>query len=303
MPSFRPPRPARRGPLGPPERATLLDPDPNKPRYRYWQARETPAGQTSAPPPSGARAASMPVSQPGAITRDGSGAPSRGGRQSIRDGVQLAQAPAGGGTRPPSGSRQAALPGNVDWGFIHGREGYRRDIYVPKHDGRKQPFPNSGPTISHGVDLGQMDANDLNRLVSRYGLDSGLASRLTPYLGRKGPAAAAFVAANPLILSAKDAEALATAKYRQIYERLESNFNAQSGGIAFSSLSKEMRTVALSVAIQYGPDLYRQKVAPKFWSTLLQGNVPAIVRELRNFGDDHDERRGLEANYLLGIRP
>lgn len=172
-------------------------------------------------------------------------------------------------------------------------------------DGDQQPDASSGPTIGAGVDLGQMSTRDLNTLVKDYGLDPALAERLKPYLEIKGKAAKDFVDENPISITSSEAAHLSDAKYSQIRDGLERNFDRamrQAGeSETFTGLPEEMRTVALSVAVQYGENLHLS--TPDFWAALTGLDTQAMVDELRNFRDPHDRRRRREADYLQRTLP
>lgn len=213
---------------------------------------------------------------------------------------QAPATPAAAGASPATST--GTVPDNldgVDLQFIHAQEGVRQDIYVPK-DNNKQPYPNSGPTIGAGIDLGQMNDHDLKRL----GLDSALEAKLRPYLGLKGQAADAFVQVSPLILTPAEVDTIGAAKYREIVDTLARNFNSdkQKRGYQanFHSLPPAVKTTALSLAVNMGPNLSDKRKAPKFWEALVSGDYQGMVNELKNFGGHPDlkDRRNREADHL-----
>jgi len=194
---------------------------------------------------------------------------------------------------------------NVDMSFIQIGEGRSLDVYFPKEGPVR--FPHSGPTVGVGIDLGQMNAADLADLVGNHGLNPDLAQKLSPYLGKKGVEAADYLQTHGLTLSKEEARNLTVAKLSSLYGRLEANFDqaqaAAGSKVRFADLPKEARTVACSVATQYGPDLYRPEVAPRFWDTLISQDWGAMDAELRHFGDNHGPRRRDEADYLKPLLP
>jgi hypothetical protein len=204
----------------------------------------------------------------------------------------------GSGTGTPSVPPSLA---GIDIKFIHAQEGNELDGYVPK-DGSGNVIQNSGVTIGAGVDIGQMNAGDLNQLVTRYGLDPATAAKLTPYLGKTKGAAVAALASHPITLSPAEAEQLSNAKYAEIAEKLASKYDAAMSAAGktdtFATLDPKMKTVALSVALQLGPNL--PSSSPRFWGTLTSGSITAMENELRNFGRRHQfmSRRNREADYL-----
>jgi hypothetical protein len=69
----------------------------------------------------------------------------------------------------------------IDWNFIRGKEGDWSVGYVPNIKNRRGVIK-SGTTVLFGFDLGQHDLPELKELH----LNSGLESKLAPYLGAKG---------------------------------------------------------------------------------------------------------------------
>jgi hypothetical protein len=230
--------------------------------------------------------------------------------------VQLAQAqgtPSGNaGAATPSASAQqigpAAKPNlpkslaGMDLSFLHAQEGFETQGYVPEKKG--VPIENSGVTIGAGVDLGQMNEYDLNKLTQNHGLDPALAQKLKPYLGLQRGQAQTYLANNPISLTQTEAEQLTDAKYSQIagdlIQRYDAEMAKQGSTSTFASLPDKMKTVALSVALQHG-HLYA--TTPNFWGHLLSGNAKAIEGELRNFQDNYPSRRNREADYLRKTTP
>ncbi len=182
---------------------------------------------------------------------------------------------------------------------MHQQEGFEKSGYVPKNN-QGQPDGNSGVTIGHGVDLGQMNKGDLDRLVKHYGLDPALAKKVEPYLGLKRNAADRYVTQNPITVTKAEAAQLSSVKYDQIIVDLARAFDAEmkrrGSPQTFAGLSPKLKTVAASVAVQHGAGL--SVATPRFWGHLVNQDVPNIIRELRNFGPYHIKRRNREADYL-----
>lgn len=180
--------------------------------------------------------------------------------------------------------------------------GVRADVYIVRVGKPSIAHAKSGPTVGAGVDLGQRNWAEMQRLVRSYGLDPALARKLRPYLGLKGSAADRYVSSNPMHLETKEIASLQHAVYQDIRDKLErhyNNANSSSGNAkTFNSLPVRLRTVALSVALQHGPDL--KTIMPRFWGHLLNDDVKAAVQELDNFGPNHKFRRTSEARYLDG---
>lgn len=176
---------------------------------------------------------------------------------------------------------------DIDWAFIAKHEGARiTKAYVPGHDSK------SGVTIATGVDLGQRHFSEVNT----WDIPNELKSKLKDYCGLCGPSAVSFLQKSPLHISEPEAEALDSAAADPIFTAVGTAYDADAGAGAFKALPREMRTVIASVAYQYGPNLKRR--APKFWAKVTAKDWPAVVLELRNFGDAYKTRRNDEANYI-----
>lgn len=194
---------------------------------------------------------------------------------------------------------------DIDWGFIGPLEGERlQDGYVPEL-GRSQ----SGVTVATGVDLGQRNSRDLERL----GLSDSLRAKLEPYLGLKQHEAQAALDANPLHLSEAEVDELDQAvRGHQVdlvvneYNSEVTALNAADGGNrpTFQELPREMQTVIASVSFQYG-DLSEK--APNFFEQVTHQRWDDALANLRNFGDDYSTRRNTEADLLTrgiaGLEP
>ncbi|PHS78667.1 MAG: hypothetical protein COB59_05860 [Rhodospirillaceae bacterium] len=194
----------------------------------------------------------------------------------------------------------------VDRKFIEDREDFKTDMYALEKD--KQPDVKSGPTIGAGVDLGQMNKYDLKDLVDNHGLSKDTADKVAPYLGKKGQDATTFTKDNPLTLSNTEARELTDAKYDKIGKDLEKNYDrdmkAKGSSKRFRDLDKDTKTIALSLAINLGPNLGRENAAPRSWSLLLNDDKAGLINELNNFGGNSNlPRRKLEADYLAGKYP
>jgi LysM repeat protein/GH24 family phage-related lysozyme (muramidase) len=179
---------------------------------------------------------------------------------------------------------------NVDFDFIKKREGFEKDVYVPKgKDGKV--LGKSGATVASGFDLGQRNEADLK------GLPSALVTKLKPYLGKKGAAANTYVTNNPLSLTEAEANTINTFAKKQEIDRVKEDWDNSSSTKDFKELTKEQATVVASVAFQYG-DLPTK--TPTFWKHVTAGDWDKAEAELRSFGDAYSTRRKLEADYLAG---
>lgn len=181
---------------------------------------------------------------------------------------------------------------NIDWTFISQFEGGQKlEGYFPGG--------NSGVTVATGVDIGQRNMIDLNRL----NLSPDLKKKLEPYLGVKGEAARRLLADLPLKISKMDADQLDQNIKRDVlgmFERLyDQEVMGKPGLVRFSQLPREIQTVIASPLWQYGPHIKNPGIAPKYWKHITEQNWHAAVKELMNFGDlKTPERRLKEGRYL-----
>lgn len=188
-------------------------------------------------------------------------------------------------TYPEICGQESTLENRIDAGFISDREGDSHTTgYVPTGG-------DSGVTIGVGVDLGQRNVADLQRL----GLRQPMINTLTPYLGLQGNAARTYLASHPLTLTAGQVDVLNRATHTEIYSDLQRNYEASSS-FRFFRLPAAAQTVLASVALQYGANLGVE--TPAFFSAMRQGRWQDAVNELRDFGDDYPTRRNLEADVL-----
>lgn len=193
-------------------------------------------------------------------------------------------------TFPESCAQLATNESRMDTGFHVANEGGDQPVgYVPSSGG--VPLGASGVTIGIGVDLGQRNLADLQRLQ----LSGPLRNILTPYLGLQGASAQAYLTAHPLTLSPTARYALNLAVHTEIYSNIALSFNSASS-LDFFRLPGAIQTVIADVGIQYGPNLGAR--APTFWSHVVNGRWQDAVNELRNFGDLYTTRRNAEADIL-----
>jgi len=180
----------------------------------------------------------------------------------------------------------------VDWEFISKLEGEAIDTgYVPSD--------NSGVTIGTGVDLKMKNAE----LLESIGVPSDIIEVLEPYFGLKGKgrtsphvdSAEAYLADNPLVLSAVDVKILDKAVQKFELNKIKTAYEKDSKK-SWNSLSANQQTVITSVGFQYG-NLATE--TPNFWEGVVSGNWTGVYKELMNFEDDFTPRRKLEAELLI----
>ncbi len=181
---------------------------------------------------------------------------------------------------------------NIDYDFIMNQEkdpegGFSGKAFVPQ-DNDGKPLGKSGITFACGVDIGQMNLTDAQKLC---GSKTQLYEQIKDYVGVTGKAAQALLQQAPLEINKADMLFLGGQKYAEIYKSL-----ARYYGEGFYELQKSLRTILLSVAVQYGANL--PKRTPRFWQYAIQQDWQGMIKELRNFGDAYKSRRNREADYL-----
>lgn len=175
----------------------------------------------------------------------------------------------------------------MDKSFIYDLEGFRTLAYVPC-DAEGMVIGNSGVTIGAGVDLGQTSADEL----LAAGIAEDVVNSLHEFFGLRGvDAILALHRAGDVEIPEAAAEAITSAKHQQIINMLEKCIPTK-----FENYPEAVQTVLASLAIQYGPAL--QSRMPKFYAALIAFDVPAMIAELRNFGDAFPTRRNKEADLL-----
>lgn len=183
----------------------------------------------------------------------------------------------------------------VNWSFISQLEGGRRLMgYVPyPEDGQR------GVTVATGIDLGNYSPSTIDAML----IPDGLKTKLKPYAGLKGEAAAAALDTQPLGLTSGEAEALDEAVKKPVVQQVVASYNAavqdQEGLEPFNMLPEAAQTVIASVALKYGPDLPAR--VPRFWQCVCAQDWPAAVAELEQGGAAHHARHKREAELLQSV--
>ena len=173
----------------------------------------------------------------------------------------------------------------VNLAFLSAMEGGPVCIgYVPDPDGSM-----SGVTIATGFDLGQCNAEQLDRMLTPY-----LAEKLRPYVGVKKHAAVELLNEKPLKVKSCDADIIDRCIKADAIKTLERLYDLYSD-IKFSELPEHAQTVIFSVGYQYGNLPVR---CPKFWKLAVNQDYQGMVDELNNFGDRYPTRRKKEAKLL-----
>ncbi|HEY8947982.1 MAG TPA: pesticin C-terminus-like muramidase [Rhizomicrobium sp.] len=172
----------------------------------------------------------------------------------------------------------------IDWNTITALEGGQLlRAYIPRTTGNK-----SGVTIAGGIDLGYYSLADCARLPG------DLPERLHPYIGLTGDRARAELIGHPLSVTKAEADAIEAPKRLGIIGQLSLRY-VRDAAFPFEKLPDAAQTVLASVAWQYGDPWHD---CPKFWKAACARDWPAVVAELRDFGDAFPTRRRQEADYL-----
>lgn len=175
----------------------------------------------------------------------------------------------------------------ADWKFISDREGGRATIgYVPQLDGKGIE---SGVTIATGFDLGQRNEYDLRNLPQP------IFTKLYPYLTVTGYKAKELLSRYPLKVTEAEAELIDKVSHEEVVTNFLLDWNRADAKIPFEYLDINLRTAALSVAIQYG-DLPSR--TPNYWRQITSCNWEAAYYNLMDFKDDYPTRRRLEATLV-----
>lgn len=167
--------------------------------------------------------------------------------------------------------------------------GSKRKAYTLNY----REHPNSGITVGLGVDLGQMNSNDLKNL----GINNDLIQKLIPYTNLRGKKANDYLKNNPLYLTNSERDELDVAVIKYHEALLRKRFN-ESSFLDFDQIPQQARNVLLSVAYQYGNLSVR---TPHFWKAMTTGNYSDAHNELLNFGDKYKTRRKTEAQVLKEV--
>lgn len=180
----------------------------------------------------------------------------------------------------------------VNWSFICQLAGGRRLIgYVPGANADRR-----GVTVATGVDLGHYTPRDIETMS----IPDSLKTKLKPYAGLTGDAAAAALDGQPLGLTSAEAEALDDAVKKPIVRQTIARYNAAVGDQGhlppFETLPEAAQTVIASVALHYGAALPER--FPHFWHCVCNQDWPAAAAALEDCADARHKR---EAGLLRSV--
>jgi|SRR6056300_448734 len=185
----------------------------------------------------------------------------------------------------------------IDFEFIKEREGkgYTKGYIPTNEDG--SILGQSGVTIASGFDLGQQDVTSISALPK------DLQDKLIPYLGAKKDAARKKLKeTGGLNLTEEEVNQIDMMSKEKYSNDIKSSYNKLTGK-NFQDLPSSLQTVIADIQFQYGTNYSR---TPKFAGIIKEisenpSNVDSYIKleqELRNFGDDYEPRRGLEADLI-----
>ena len=211
-----------------------------------------------------------------------------------QDWLKGAQAPQEGAPSP----EQARSPSNsIDWDFVLGSEGAPSTKgYIPRID------ETSGLTVGYGVDLGSVSREDLQK----WGASPELIGSLSPYLGKKGAEARAFLTdpndrmSGPLKMSEADAALLTDGARNRSVGELAKVYKSATGK-SFYDLSPAQQTVLADIDYQTGPTGIRRSFAHgQFWNNVVNDDWHGARQTLKTMDTQFKSRRRREADLLDG---
>ncbi len=175
----------------------------------------------------------------------------------------------------------------IDPHFIMMMEGAKVKGYVPL-----VATTESGVTIAHGFDLGQLSLREFNKLT----LKDSLKDRLRPYVGLKKYAALNFLQKHPLTISNAEMQEINIAAANQVLLPLIKYYNRASGK-SFLELPAAAQTAIFSYAYQNGYGFMYRSESKKLWYYFVTQNWSKASEQLRSFSA-YKSRRDSEAALL-----
>ena len=179
----------------------------------------------------------------------------------------------------------------VDWSFIGEMEGgAKRTGYIPTEGGKA--IGKSGLTLATGWDVGQMSMEELES----SGLPQSIVDKVSPFIGAKGEEAlGVFEKLGAPSISKQEASLIDKYTHGKALSQISKKYG-EATGKSFEDLTSAQQTVMASVGFQYGSNL--KDATPGFWKQATTGDWTGALKNLQNFGDRYDYRRGREAEIL-----
>ncbi len=176
----------------------------------------------------------------------------------------------------------------IDREFIRAMEGSHLKGYVPL-----VRTTNSGVTIAHGFDLGQLSLKEFNNMA----ISHELKQKLQPYVGLKKYAALSFLKKHPLTISPGDLEQLNVVSADSVLRPLVKSYD-QASNRHFLELPAAAQTALFSYAYQCGPYFMHQSSSQKaLWHDFVVQDWSKASKQLRTFRT-YASRRNSEAQLL-----
>ncbi len=192
------------------------------------------------------------------------------------------------GTQAPANPKNMSMEKTkIDTSFIRLVEGSMSHGYVPLAKTTK-----SGVTVGDGVDLGQMNKNELQKLP----VQKSLKDKLFAYIGLKKQKAVAFLRVHPLSLNADELTQLDKVVGNKILQPLAAEYHQLTGKM-FTQLPPQAQTVLFSIAYQYGPGFTKKQEFKQFWNYFTAGNWAKASQSLKS-QKQYSSRRHQEAKLL-----
>lgn len=192
---------------------------------------------------------------------------------------------------------------DIDWKFIGRLEGASvLHGYIPTNSAGKI-IGHSGVTIATGIDLGQMNKDDLYKvLAQKTPFPAELYDRLLPYTMAQKAVARDILKKHPLTITKEESDLLDAAKKKLVYNELSGYWDIDAER-KFADLPMEARTVLYSLAWNLGTGLKYDY--PHTWSVFKKCandcRWDSAYLWLKGFPSKNPElvrRRCEEADYL-----
>ena len=182
------------------------------------------------------------------------------------------------------------LDTQIDRDFIKSMEGSSLKGYVPLVHST-----NSGVTIAHGMDIGQLSLKEFERLP----IEEKLKDKLRPYVGLKKYNALNFLKKHPLKIDEIEMHELNVVIANKILQPLVFYYERASGK-SFLELPPQAQTVIFSYAYQYGPGFIFRKQSADLWHSFTTENWTKASKHLKE-DRTYSSRRHSEAALLASL--
>jgi len=212
---------------------------------------------------------------------------------------------------PPPTSTQEFEPSEVP--KIKNRESIEGDVdYQFLKEVEESPNPEvalrgvvpkvgqSGTTVGMGVDLGQMNAWEIN---NRLDLPKELKQKLVPYALRKRDEAQQFLNDNPLTLTQDEVDQINQAAVKYHNRKVRSAFEDATGRETLPTMPRDLATVVSSATWNLG---HNSNYSKKIYQALVSDSPrEGVIDVLQEYADNTNvkglkNRRMKEIDYLRG---